>query len=199
MVIIKRYFCWLSGNIFIYRFWSTSQSKTESYLLPTFYQLNQASGIGLKNTVRTYRHLPTTHSVGITATVLKILLNHPPHGWLHSPADSAGFTLLKIRLAIISEDSSGWTSNQPKSCFVASEYSAVWTILWILPNLRFARSTVLISVADPDSFFTGPDPGIFLQSGSGSRPKTRFFKGNYKILGEIFVFNQKSRYRYLFY
>ena len=65
------------------------------------------------------------------------------------------------------------------------------------------------SVADPDSFFMDPDPypGIFSQSGSGSRiqgKKTHFFKGNNKILGEIllstqkvgifFVINQKSRY-----
>jgi len=32
----------------------------------------------------------------------------------------------------------------------------------------------LASVADPDSFFTDPDPGIFFQS--GSRPKTHFSK-----------------------
>ena len=50
----------------------------------------------------------------------------------------------------------------------------------------------IASVADPDSFFTDPDPGIFFQS--GSRPKTQFFKGNKKKLGEILVFNQKSRY-----
>ena len=50
-----------------------------------------------------------------------------------------------------------------------------------------------ISVADPGLFFT--DPGIFSQSGSESRGgKTHFFKGNNKILGEIFVFNPKSGY-----
>ena len=32
-------------------------------------------------------------------------------------------------------------------------------------------SCAAISVADPDSFFTDPDPGIFFQSGSGSRQK----------------------------
>jgi len=64
---------------------------------------------------------------------------------------------------------------------------------------------------DPDSFFTDPDPGIFLQSGSWIRiqAKPHFFKGNNKILGEkylaltkkvgwnwyfIFVFNQKSSF-----
>ena len=31
------------------------------------------------------------------------------------------------------------------------------------------------SVADPDSFFTNPDPGIFVQSGSGSRYKKNTF------------------------
>ena len=53
-----------------------------------------------------------------------------------------------------------------------------------------------INVADPDSFFTDPDPGIFSypDPGSGSRQKTHFFKGNNKILGEIFVFNPRSRY-----
>ena len=44
-------------------------------------------------------------------------------------------------------------------------------------------------------FTTDPDPGIFPQS--GSRPKTHFYKGNKKNLGEIFVVKKKSRY--LFY
>ena len=51
------------------------------------------------------------------------------------------------------------------------------------------------SVADPD-----PDPGIFPQSGSRNPDpgkKKHIFKGNNKILGEIFVFNQKSRYHNL--
>jgi hypothetical protein len=49
------------------------------------------------------------------------------------------------------------------------------------------------SVADPGPFFTIPDPGIFFQSRSRQK-KTYFFKGNNKILGEIFVFNPISRY-----
>ena len=50
------------------------------------------------------------------------------------------------------------------------------------------------SVADPDSFFTDPDPGIFCNPDPDPEAKTHFFKGNNKILAEIFIFNQKNRY-----
>ena len=59
-------------------------------------------------------------------------------------------------------------------------------VLMVVLEVRFISS----SVADPDSCFTDPDPGIFFQP----RQKTHFSKGNNKIMGEIIVFNKKSRY-----
>ena len=50
-------------------------------------------------------------------------------------------------------------------------------------------NAILTCVADPD-----PD----ILSKSGSRPNTHFFKGNNQILGEIFVFNQKSTSYFIF-
>ncbi len=63
---------------------------------------------------------------------------------------------------------------------------------------RIRGNAILTSVADPDdSFFTDPDPDIL--SKSGSRPfLTHFSKGNNQILGEIFVFNQKSTSYFIF-
>ena len=69
-------------------------------------------------------------------------------------------------------------------------------------SLRWVGS----SVADPDSFFTDPDPGIFFQSGSGSRQKkllfskaiTKFWEKYYFSTQKVDIFFNQSR-RYLFY
>ena len=56
------------------------------------------------------------------------------------------------------------------------------------------RHTVVISVSYPDLFFTDLNPGIFSNPDPDPGKKTNFFKGDNKILGEIFIFNPKSRY-----
>ena len=52
------------------------------------------------------------------------------------------------------------------------------------PLVAWEIFVICTSVSEPESFFTDPDPGN----------KNKFFKGENKILGEIFVFNPKSRY-----
>ena len=61
-------------------------------------------------------------------------------------------------------------------------------------NLVFQASVPhvgMVSVSDPDSFFTDPDPGSRQQ-------KTNFFEGKNKIWGKFFVFNPKSTVGILF-
>jgi len=60
-------------------------------------------------------------------------------------------------------------------------------------------SSKLISVSDPDSFFTDPDPGYFSKFRSGSRQqKTNFSKAKTKFWEKYLFSTQKVGILFLF-
>ena len=55
-----------------------------------------------------------------------------------------------------------WLEQAQQCAVVESEL-----LLADIHTIQVSSYRTVTSIADPDSFFTDPDPGIFLQSGSG--------------------------------
>ena len=65
-----------------------------------------------------------------------------------------------------------WIATVMQICFITMAIAAG---LYYLAELveEYTSLTVKVSVSDPDSFFTDPDPGFYSQSGSGSGSGSR--------------------------